>query len=433
MSEEIPVAAPPPASGVSPPGPGATTEPAPRRISTTHDPAFPRILAELGASLLVSTYQTGRVAAVRARGEDLLITYHKFDHPMGIAVSRERIAIGTRSQSWFIVGDPQIARAIDEGRRYDACYIARGSHITGEIHGHEMAWSGRELFVVNTLFSCLCSIGGGHHFIPRWKPRFVSTLAAEDRCHLNGLALEDGRPRYLTCLGETDTERGWRAGKAAGGCVIDVPTGQPVLRGLSMPHSPRVHRGRLWFLESGRGRLVAVDQRSGSLETVAELPGYARGLLAGLRAVVPLRPAPAGTRSASAWQAFGGVGIARPGAHAPAGELSELLLHEFQHIKLNVLLDLQQLVQPGSRARFPVPWKGGEHRPPEAALHGSYAFLALVHLRRAEGPASRATYHRYRSWVGRVTEDLLRATDVLTAAGQRFVGGMAAAAESGVT
>lgn len=163
------------------------------------------------------------------------------------------------------------------------------------------------------------------------------------------------------------------------------------------------------------------------------VPGYARGLLAGLRAVVPLRPAPAGTRSASAWQAFGGVGIARPGAHAPAGELSELLLHEFQHIKLNVLLDLQQLVQPGSRARFPVPWKGGEHRPPEAALHGSYAFLALVHLRRAEGPASRATYHRYRSWVGRVTEDLLRATDVLTAAGQRFVGGMAAAAESGVT
>jgi uncharacterized protein len=163
------------------------------------------------------------------------------------------------------------------------------------------------------------------------------------------------------------------------------------------------------------------------------VPGYARGLLAGLRAVVPLRPAPAGTRSASARQAFGGVGIARPGEHAPAGELSELLLHEFQHVKLNVLLDLQQLVQPGSRARFPVPWKDGEPRPPEATLHGSYAFLALVHLRRAEGPASRATYHRYRSWVGRVTEDLLRATDVLTAAGQRFVGGMAAAAESGVT
>jgi uncharacterized protein len=161
------------------------------------------------------------------------------------------------------------------------------------------------------------------------------------------------------------------------------------------------------------------------------VPGYAQGLLAGLRAVVPLRPAPASTRSASARQAFGAVAIARPGEHAPPGKLSELLLHEFQHVKLNVLLDLRQLVQPGSRARFGVPWKDDELRPPEATLHGTYAFLALIHLRRAEGPASRATYHRYRSWVGRVAEDLLAATDALTPAGQRFVGGMAAAAESG--
>ena len=197
---------------------------------------------------------------------------------MGIAIAREQIAIGANAQIWFIVGAPQIAQSIGGGSPYDSCYLARSSHVTGEIHGHELAWSGRELWVVNTLFSCLCSIGGGHSFIPRWKPRFVTALAAEDRCHLNGLALEAGRPRYLSCLGETDTPRGWRAGKATGGCVIDVPSGQSVLRGLSMPHSPRVEHGRLWLLESGRGRLVAVDPQSGSLETIAELPGYARGL-----------------------------------------------------------------------------------------------------------------------------------------------------------
>ncbi len=257
---------------------GSATESGPRRISTSHSPTFARILSELGATLLVSTYQTDRVAVVRARGEELLITYHHFERPMGIAISREQIAIGTNTQIWFIVSAPQIAHAIGSRRQYDSCYLARGSHVTGEIHGHEIAWSGRELWVVNTLFSCLCSIGGGHSFIPRWKPRFVSTLAAEDRCHLNGLALQDGRPRYLSCLGETDTERGWRAGKASGGCVIDVPSGQTVLRGLSMPHSPRVQHGRLWFLESGRGRLVAVNPQNGSLETIAELPGYARGL-----------------------------------------------------------------------------------------------------------------------------------------------------------
>jgi uncharacterized protein len=161
------------------------------------------------------------------------------------------------------------------------------------------------------------------------------------------------------------------------------------------------------------------------------VPGYARGLLAGLRAVVPLRPSGAGSRSASARQAFGAVAIARPGGQAPDGQLGELLLHEFQHVKLNVLLDLQVLVRPESRILFRVPWKD-EPRPPEAALHGTYAYLALAHLRRAEGPATRATYLRYRSWVCRGAEDLLKAAGVLTPAGQRFVGGMLAAAEDAV-
>jgi uncharacterized protein len=163
------------------------------------------------------------------------------------------------------------------------------------------------------------------------------------------------------------------------------------------------------------------------------VPGYAQGLPAGLRAVVPLRPAPASTRSASARQAFGAVAIARPGAEAPDGQLSELLLHEFQHVKLNVLLDLRVLLQPESPVRLRVPWKNHEPRPPEAALHGTYAFLALTHLRRAEGPSARVTYLRYRSWVCRVANDLIRAPGVLTPAGQRFAAGMLAAAERAVT
>jgi uncharacterized protein len=162
------------------------------------------------------------------------------------------------------------------------------------------------------------------------------------------------------------------------------------------------------------------------------VPGYAAGLVAGLRAVVPLRPAAAGTRSAAAWQAFGAVAIARPGGQVSGGELSELLLHEFQHVKLNVLLDLHIMSQPDSRTRFQVPWRD-EPRPPEATLHGTYAFLALAHLRRAEGRAARTAYLRYRSWVCGVADELLKATGVLTPAGERFVTRMGAAAESAVT
>jgi uncharacterized protein (TIGR03032 family) len=132
--------------------------------------------------------------------------------------------------------------------------------------------------VVNTRFSCLCTLDPDHSFVPRWRPPFTTALAAEDRCHLNGLAIVDGRPRYVTTLGETDTAGGWRADKPRGGCLLDVSTGEIVARGLSMPHSPRWHDGRLWILESGTGRLVQVDIATGRQVGVADLPGFARGL-----------------------------------------------------------------------------------------------------------------------------------------------------------
>ena len=117
-----------------------------------------------------------------------------------------------------------------------------------------------------------------YSFVPRWRPTFITALAAEDRCHLNGLAIVDGRPQYATALGETDTAGGWRPDKAHGGCLMDIPSGAIIVRGLSMPHSPRWHDGRLWLLESGTGRLLLFDAATGQRETVAEMPGFTRGL-----------------------------------------------------------------------------------------------------------------------------------------------------------
>ncbi len=196
---------------------------------------------------------------------------------MGLAVGPRQIAVGSRRQVWFLNSAPDVARRLEPAGRHDACFLTRSCHVTGEIHGHEMAWAGDELWVVNTLFSCLCTLDAAHSFAPRWKPPFITALAAEDRCHLNGLALADGRPKYVTVLGGTDTAGGWRPGKATGGRLLDIPTGATVAQGLCMPHSPRVHDGRLWLLDSGRGRLVTVDPALGNCEMVAELPGYVRG------------------------------------------------------------------------------------------------------------------------------------------------------------
>jgi uncharacterized protein (TIGR03032 family) len=100
----------------------------------------------------------------------------------------------------------------------------------------------------------------------------------EDRCHLNGVALENGRPRYVTAVAETDVQQGWRPKKAGGGCVVDVATGRVVVRDLCMPHSPRVVAGRLYLLDSGSGRLVLADPDDGQVQTLADLPGFTRGL-----------------------------------------------------------------------------------------------------------------------------------------------------------
>jgi uncharacterized protein (TIGR03032 family) len=243
-----------------------------------HTPGFPALLEGLGASLLVSTYQAGKLVVVRAAHGRLSTLLRNFEQAMGLAVDSRRLAIGTRSIVWFLRNAPDIAPQLEPAGRHDSCFLPRSCHVTGDVRVHEIAWGGEGLWLVNTRFSCLCTLHPDYSFVPGWRPPFVSALTAEDRCHLNGLAMFDGQPKYVTALGETDTPGGWRTNKANGGCLIDVPCGQVVARGLAMPHSPRVHENRLWILDSGTGRVLIVDASSGQSVPVAELPGYPRGL-----------------------------------------------------------------------------------------------------------------------------------------------------------
>jgi uncharacterized protein (TIGR03032 family) len=134
------------------------------------------------------------------------------------------------------------------------------------------------LLFVNTRFSCLATHDPDHSFAPVWRPRFITQLTPDDRCHLNGLGVVNGKPRWATALGETDTSAGWRENKKSGGILIDIESNEIVARGLSMPHSPRWHSGRLWLLESGTGSLGHVDLNTGRYEPIVRLDGFTRGL-----------------------------------------------------------------------------------------------------------------------------------------------------------
>jgi uncharacterized protein (TIGR03032 family) len=232
----------------------------------------------LGVSLLVTTYQAGKVVVIRSEGGTVNTHFRDLPAPMGLALHGDRLAVGTPGRVWEFRNLPALVPKLAPPAPYDGCFVPRSIHYTGDIQIHELAWVGDELWVVNTRFSCLAAIDREHSFVPRWRPPFVSALAPEDRCHLNGLGLRAGRPAYATALGRTDSAAGWRANKRDGGCLLDVTNSAIIADGLSMPHSPRWYADRLWMLESGRGHLVQVDHTSGRPEVVARLPGFTRGL-----------------------------------------------------------------------------------------------------------------------------------------------------------
>jgi uncharacterized protein (TIGR03032 family) len=247
-------------------------------LNSVHRSNFPTILSHLGISLLVSTYQAGKLIVLRDDKGVMNTHFRNFNKPMGLAVRREKIAVGTAFQIWDLRNLPPVAPKLEPKGKHDACYLPRQVHVTGDIDIHEMSFVGEELWFVNTRFSCLCTLDSNHSFVPRWRPPFVSAYDLTDRCHLNGLGVRDKRVRYVTALGATDTPNGWRENKARGGILMDITSNEIIAQGLSMPHSPRWYQNQLWILESGEGSLARVNLETGKLATVTQLPGFTRGI-----------------------------------------------------------------------------------------------------------------------------------------------------------
>lgn len=258
----------------------AAEDPHEEKFALRSSPHFAEWLAESGSSIAFTTYQAGKLFLVGVKPDGGLSVYERtFARSMGLGVSEDgrTLALATQYQIQRFDNVLPAGQLSEDG--FDAIFAPHAGWVTGDLDAHDVGFGadGRPLFA-NTLFSCIATVSDGHSFKRVWKPDFISRLAPEDRCHLNGLAFADGKPIYATALARSDQGEGWRDHRRGGGILIHVDSQEIVASGLSMPHSPRLRDEHIWLLNSGTGELGRIDPHSGKFEPLAFCPGYARGL-----------------------------------------------------------------------------------------------------------------------------------------------------------
>jgi uncharacterized protein (TIGR03032 family) len=250
------------------------------QLEITTSRQFISWLREVRAGIAFTTYQTGKLFLIGMKPDGKLSVFERtFERCMGLAVGAgaQTLWMSSVYQLWRFENAIPADSAAPGG--FDRLYVPQLGYTTGDVDAHDIALDegGRPLFI-NTLFSCIAAPSETHSFRSVWQPPWISRLAAEDRCHLNGLAMRDGAPAFVTAVSTSDVHEGWREKRRDGGVVADVASGEIVARGLSMPHSPRWHNGKLYVLNSGAGEFGTVDLQTGKFEPLCFCPGYARGL-----------------------------------------------------------------------------------------------------------------------------------------------------------
>jgi uncharacterized protein (TIGR03032 family) len=253
------------------------TPPTPQQPLISASRGFVDWLASENVSLAVSTYQTGKLFLIGRNPSGQFSVFERtFERAMGLAGNDQSIFMATQFQIWRLENCLQPGGSTDG---YDRSYIPQIGLTTGDLNIHDVALDSEEVVnFISSRFSCLATNSERYNIRPIWTPKFITKLAGEDRCHLNGLAMVNGKPKYVTACSKTNIVDGWREHRRDGGVVIDVETDEVVTSGLSMPHSPRWYQDRLWLLDAGTGYFGFVDQRTGKFERVTFCPGFARGL-----------------------------------------------------------------------------------------------------------------------------------------------------------
>lgn len=247
-------------------------------------PGIPELLHDLKCSIAISTYQAGRLIFISSMGKNSMVNlYRPFARPMGIAEDRlkDKLALAVKGHVIVFANSSELAKYYPKDKgKYDAMYMPRNTFYVGKIDIHDLNYGKDErLFAVNTLFSCIVEINSDFSFAPYWRPQFIKDYEPMDLCHLNGMAMKDGLPKYATAFNKGGNKfQSWRDDITNTGIVIDIETHKIIAEGLSMPHSPRIYNNELYVLLSGTGELIKIDPESGNHEVIIKTDSFIRGM-----------------------------------------------------------------------------------------------------------------------------------------------------------
>jgi uncharacterized protein (TIGR03032 family) len=247
-------------------------------FSSIYSKNIPKLLDGLNISLIVSSYQAQRIFFIRSDGNEVNTHFVPFKRPMGIAIQQNAITLGTFDRVIKFTRNDKVIDYLDDKEKLDACFTPSAMQITGMINIHDIAYGKDGLYVVNSAFSCIAKIIPDYSFEVVWKPPFISEILPEDRCHLNGMALKDGKPKYVTAFNQLDIKGSWKKNKKADGILMDIDTNKILVDNLYMPHSPRYKDGKVYFCESGCGTVYSYDVKTKIKELVIKLQGFTRGM-----------------------------------------------------------------------------------------------------------------------------------------------------------
>lgn len=250
-------------------------------FSARYTPQVPELLNKLNCSIALSTYQAGKIVFISPNPDNERLTTlpRSFRKPMGMAVKGNSMVISTKDEVIVFQNSKELAEHYpNKQNTYDSLWLPRITYYTGMVDMHDIGFGDDGIYAVNTSFSCICKLDGNYNFTPVWQPYFIKELIPGDLCHLNGMVILNGKPKYVTGLGSTTAPKAWKDTIVDGGILMDVEKNEIILNHLAMPHSPKMYKNEMYLLLSASGEFVKVDLGTKTYKTLKNFDGFCRGL-----------------------------------------------------------------------------------------------------------------------------------------------------------